>query len=886
MTGKSRWAGVATAAWFVSGAAHAAPFNINAQSASSGIREFARQARIQIIAPASAVANKRTNEVRGELDVAVALRRLLAGTNLEARVGDGVIVLRPAPSASDPGPRAPTAGPPRSRTLEPTVRIDATGIEEIVVTATRRAEALSRVPISATALNQARLEDQGLRTIADMPRSVPGLQFLPETNSVAIRGIASSAGAATTGVYIDETPIQMLNVGIGTRSAIPALYDLERVEVLRGPQGTLFGAGAQGGAVRYITAQPSTTVYTAEADSRVGWVEGGGRDVEAFAIAGGPLVDGRLGVRASVFTRRMGGWIDRLDYRDYALADRDYNTGAVYGGRLAILHVPTERLSLTYALMAQKRTTNGVVGFSDFHSDPGRGVFRTSISQTARDVDRWGLGSIRVDYETDGFRATSNTSLFKRTNPYAYPAIDYMTSVFDSRPEYFRPGVGRLVSAAGVQLPLADYDVTARQTNRQTNFVQELRLQSFELEGRPTWVMGAYYQRNLASNFEYIRDPHIDRATEAIFGMTAREYFNLIYLDNKGDLGPLLPNGDTYNGLYKTIDEQLAVYGQIDWPLRRKLTLTVGARYSLNRFDFSQRADGYINVGPSNGSGRSTERPFTPKVALAYQHDDRNLFYLQYAKGYRIGGANAYIPPIPCQDGLAQLGLTDTPSTYRSDNTRSFEAGAKNRVFDGRLQLSSSAYYIVWSKIQQATTVPICAYRFIDNSGRAVSRGVDIEAQAYLLDGLRVELAFGYNDARFSDEVSSAGRVVVRDGTWLGGPAWTLALGAIYDFQAFGRPSFLRIDWQHSGRQRGLTATQDPRIPRTYDPAIPIPPASDYTTIRAGTSLGRVRATVLVENLLNDAEVLLRTRRSRTWPDFRSIAWRPRTVSVGLAVKY
>jgi outer membrane receptor protein involved in Fe transport len=155
------------------------------------------------------------------------------------------------------------------------VRIDATGIEEIVVTATRRAEALSRVPISATALNQARLEDQGLRTIADMPRSVPGLQFLPETNSVAIRGIASSAGAATTGVYIDEAPIQMLNVGIGTRSAIPALYDLERVEVLRGPQGTLFGAGAQGGAVRYITAQPSTTVYTAEADWRVGWVEGG-----------------------------------------------------------------------------------------------------------------------------------------------------------------------------------------------------------------------------------------------------------------------------------------------------------------------------------------------------------------------------------------------------------------------------------------------------------------------------------------------------------------------------------------------------------------------------------------------------------------------------------
>jgi iron complex outermembrane receptor protein len=189
-------------------------------------------------------------------------------------------------AAADPAPGDESPGPNTS----------ASALQEIVVTATRREESLSKVPISITALTQDSMDNLGIKDIADVVRFTPGLSIIDQGNfvSVTIRGIGSSAGAATTGIYIDDTPIQERALSEASQ-ALPKTFDLDRVEVLRGPQGTLFGAGSEGGTVRYIMKQPSLTTFSSYARSEVSFTQGGEPSYEAGVAAGGPLIDGTLG---------------------------------------------------------------------------------------------------------------------------------------------------------------------------------------------------------------------------------------------------------------------------------------------------------------------------------------------------------------------------------------------------------------------------------------------------------------------------------------------------------------------------------------------------------------------------------------------------------------
>src|ERR1700757_2582017 len=194
--------------------------------------------------------------------------------------------------------------PPESSTAR-----GAGGLQEVVVTATRREEALSKVPISVTALTQEALDQKGIKDIRDMVRFTPGVTIDDSgTNAISIRGISSSGGAGTTGIYIDDTPIQMRSVGFNPDDTLPKSFDLQRVEVLRGPQGTLFGAGAEGGAVRYILTPASTTTADTYVRSEASYPAQGKRRVELGIAGGQPIVDGVFGIRASVWYRYDGGW--------------------------------------------------------------------------------------------------------------------------------------------------------------------------------------------------------------------------------------------------------------------------------------------------------------------------------------------------------------------------------------------------------------------------------------------------------------------------------------------------------------------------------------------------------------------------------------------------
>ncbi len=199
------------------------------------------------------------------------------------------------------------------------------GLEEIVVTATRRTERLQDVPVSVLAFSQEKLNAQGLKSIDDLSRLSPGLTFErngmssagnynDEGSDINIRGVDSTAGTSTTGIYIDDTPIQTRHIGFGSINAFPALFDLDRIEVLRGPQGTLFGAGAEGGVVRFIAPEPDVNKSGGYVRADAATTDGGSPSYEGGAAFGAPIIDDVLAFRASVSFRRDGGWVDRVGY--------------------------------------------------------------------------------------------------------------------------------------------------------------------------------------------------------------------------------------------------------------------------------------------------------------------------------------------------------------------------------------------------------------------------------------------------------------------------------------------------------------------------------------------------------------------------------------------
>src|ERR1700730_4093309 len=187
-------------------------------------------------------------------------------------------------------------------------------LQEIVVTDTRHEEGLSKVPISVTALTQEAMDIRGVKDIQDVARFTPGVRIDNSgTNNIAIRGISSSGGAGTTGIYIDDTPIQIRALAFNPDDTLPKSFDMDRIEVLRGPQGTLFGAGSEGGTVRYIPPQPSLTKTSFYSRDEVAYTEGGAPSYEAGVAGGMPLIDGVLGARLTVWYRRDGGYIDQID---------------------------------------------------------------------------------------------------------------------------------------------------------------------------------------------------------------------------------------------------------------------------------------------------------------------------------------------------------------------------------------------------------------------------------------------------------------------------------------------------------------------------------------------------------------------------------------------
>jgi iron complex outermembrane receptor protein len=813
-------------------------------------------------------------------------------------------------------------------------------LQEIVVTATRREESLSKVPVSVSAISQEQMDAQGLKVIDDIVRYTPGLQFTrigTGANSISIRGISSGAGAGTTGVYIDDTPTQVRNLAYAAGTTFPALFDLERVEVLRGPQGTLFGSGSEGGTVRFIQTSPSLTDYSAYARGELSSTKGGDPSYEAGAAFGGPISEDKLGFRLSAFYREDGGYIDgiagtpvvldptgragpaSLTFANQRTVRENTNSVSTTGFRAALKWAATDALEITPSLTYQKVERND--GFDTFWPAASSGTSRyaravydagnpatnpalTPLAGPNEDEgsDEFYLPALQVNWDLGPVQLVSNTSYFDRKNSQWFDFSLYYLWFY---------GLG--------DFPSAGQKASSEYQNSQKNFVQEVRLQSSDPDARFTWVAGLFYSdskqralQNMGVNF-LANAPFVGAFFLPFGGVTNGPPFGPGHSAYENYFGiPPEAGSSVWRIDFDTQDRQLAAYAQTDFRITAKLKLTTGLRFSRNKMDFHADYAGAeanqngplglpvpLPISPlySITSVSSTENATTPKIGLSYEIDDNNMVYAAAAKGFRPAGASQRLP-LTCDQDLIDYGYVDSsgdpaqPLKYSSDTVWSYEVGTKNKLLGNRLMVDASAYYIEWKNIQTGLLLPNCAESFVNNIAQATSTGFDLALQMNPFPGMLLSGTVGYNKSRFGAAGLSPGGVVIvgKDSFVPGSPApWVYSVSAQYDFSVGERRDlYVRSDFTHSNDQRRVGQT-DPSSPNFN---ADLSPVEAYGTLnaRVGALFGNADVALFVNNITGAHPELSAVNRN-AFTGLKRYLWtdstlRPRTVGVFVSYRY
>jgi len=651
---------------------------------------------------------------------------------------------------------SPTIARASMETASGTSADDSKGSEipDIVVTARKTIERLQDTPMSVAVITADTIEKTSATTLVDLGRETPGLTIVsaaPGQNQIILRGLS---GNNTVGFYLDDTP---LSIGIGNAvqptnfDMDPALFDLDRVEVLRGPQGSLYGASSFGGTVRYITNQPNLNEEHVTAKVTASGTHGGGFNEEVDGLINQPIIPGNLAVRAMLFDRNNSGYIDQhpTDPNNYLAVlpgpvDRNINTEQTFGGRIAIEAKPIDEFSATLAAYYQHMDLG-----APFTFDSPPGSFSDAIqSRLVREpsTDQVQLYTLTLQADVQPVTFTSSTSYMDR---YVFNAED------DSKDlSFFFP--------QGAVYPSTLY---AEAGNH--NLVEEMRASGGA--GPVHGVVGLFYAHAVAygtltwpTTLQY----------EAAFGSE-----------------PVYYNWNDF------LDVQKAAFGELNIDLLPGLQATLGDRV----YQQSQRYTVYINgifnggVETPTSSHTSDARGTTPKYGLSYHVTQDILTYATVAKGYREGGP-LYPLPSTCAEDLAALGLSTPPTAFRPDSIWNYELGAKTEWLEHRLTMNGAVYYIDWKNIQQNITLPTCGFGFVGNFGKASSKGGEFEMNYNPTRQLKLTLSFSYNEAKLTSTIpgaaGQAGQTLEYAPRWMGATSaeYTRAIDA--DTSAYLRGDF------------------------------------------------------------------------------------------------
>jgi outer membrane receptor protein involved in Fe transport len=698
----------------------------------------------------------------------------------------------------------------------------ATAVEEVIVTAEKRAVNIQLAPVSISAVKGEKMQDLGLKSLADYSQYVPGLVIgnggTPGETSITLRGIAPVSAGAVVGTYIDDTPLGSSNGWArATTFALDLMpYELDRFEVLRGPQGTIYGAGAMGGLVKYVLKQADPNAFSGEVGGEINTTSGSsGLGSAERAAVNIPIVHDKLGLRLSVFNQDYQGYTDNP-----ALGLKNADDGYQRGGRVAVTFRPTDKLRINLnGLFTRTRFDDGAFvrlgnvtstvedGVTLYHGQPVGGDFNRANSFTApfsKDIDyfsssiNWDLGPVTAVSAT----SYSHTVTYQRQD--ATDAYGVYTQLFG-----MPAGVGKF-----------DLDLDLKK------WTQEFRLQS-PSGGRFEWLAGAFYT-------------HEDSANHQVASVLDANYQPIT--------GPFAAFFNPYFALAEvpTTYEEYAFFGDLTWNLTPKFDVTGGLRYAHNKQTFHQITDGLILGGFTDAPGASSEGVTTWSANARYRFSDEVMGYARAATGYRPGGPNVALPGVP--------------PTVGSDTLTNYEAGIKSTFWDGRALLNFTVFDIEWKNIQLDVSNITCGCSYGANGGDAYSRGFELEGSLVPVEGLRIGYNAAYTKAVLTSLVSTA--VIVPPPYLLGYqlpgvPKFSGGATIDYEWAAAGdwRASvgaglrYVGKEYANPPSAQGLPTS----LLNTQDPA--------YTTVdlRAGLSNGRYRVNLFVRNLADKRAYISQT---------------------------
>ncbi|WP_421846462.1 TonB-dependent receptor [Novosphingobium sp.] len=726
---------------------------------------------------------------------------------------------------------------------------------EIIVTATRKSESINKVPLSVSALSREALDSRGIRNFSDVIRQTPGVSFEKSntTTNIAIRGVNSSVGAATTGIYIDDVPIQIRQLGYGGGNAYPVVFDLDRVEVLRGPQGTLFGAGSEGGTVRFITQQPGLDTLKVYARTEGSATQHGAANGEGGVSISAPLIPGKLGLVASGYYRRDGGYVDRISSFTSKVVQKNANSADSYVARIALTWQPVDNVKITPAVFYQNVKTGDSGESWEKYSDYDKHVFINANQLAETSKDRFTLASLNVSVGLGAVDVIAVGSYFDRKQSFVQDYTNFDQTLFT--------GVNALPFFPQQNAP-SDFLVA------QKNWTGELRLQSSNASSPLTWVLGGFYSHAQQTSIQIVTDPYLP-----------------VYLF--GGEAPV-PGYSVYDQNAVSTDEQAALFGQVTYKLTDRISVLAGLRYSHTVFTIKDIAQGFV-VGPLvDDRGRQSENPITPKFGLNFQVTPDTLIYGSASRGFRVGGYNPQVGTF-CGPELASIGYPNgRPTNFKSDSVWSYELGVKSK-FGGRGSVQASVYQIDWSDIQQAVALNSCGFQFTSNLGKARSRGFDLQVEVHPTDRLTLQAEVGYVDAKFLDTIkggpTAAAPFVSKGDAVLGAP-WTASFHAQYDFDAFrAKGGYVRSDFDYRSKQSKLPPYLNPAN-GAIDTALTLPPAVAFWSARLGVKPGNFDISLFVNNILDKSTWTRRERAQNPFEFFRRETLRPRTFGLTASYRY
>lgn len=687
---------------------------------------------------------------------------------------------------------------------------------DIVVTALHRASTVQSTPLSIAALSGETLAKTGATQLTDYFRQVPNLNVTAAQGGsarISIRGV-NAAGEATVGLYYDETPVTGPSGTTQDSGGVAAdmnLFDVERVEVLRGPQGTLYGASSMAGTLRIIFNKPDSRKFEAATEEQVSSTAHGSMGYFFKGMVNVPIITDKLALRVVGYDEKRPGWIDNVRF-----GTKDVNDSTNWGVRALLGYTPDDKTTITATATYQKSSAKDQQGWY-----PGVGLYQTNSPTQLPFNSKMQLYNLKGDRGLGFATLTATASYYK----YQYlRALDFTPSTqayansTAACPTYY----GQSTACTSAQFStyqangLAQTPAIGYQPAWVHSQNYEVRLASDEhMPAWLQWTVGAYYEK---------RHDHIDSQTVSADPATGAVYQPLHYLSWR---------------YVETTSRQIAGFGEVSIKPAAGLTITGGARY----YDYQKTTSGQAYLG-SVYTG-SIAAPYTAvqasangwleKVNVSYKIAPRIMAYATASKGFRPGGANN-IPVLP-----ANL------LAYRADSLWNYEIGLKTSWLDNHLIVNGAIFDVEWSNMQTSARTADGLYAYLTNAGKARIRGGEIDITAKPMRGITLTGAAGYSDARLTQDQSNA-NVLVTSSTGKAGdlipntPAWTASTSASYDWAINGALNgMIRADFAYTGAMQSTFRTTDPYY-TTY---------GNYATVnlRAGVEKDRWGVYIFCQNV-------------------------------------